>query len=236
MEEMALPALCVDGIRVANARNCDFNVLNLGRGNSRAGVIMRVRRSVGEVGRWTKILGGQANLHLRVVFGGLILDGSKNGPFRRERFGRLCVRASISEEEKDFRVSQHVRERSDSEGEEDGVDKGIRIGEEVSVTPLSVLHEGNLIVPVVGSRRRFRSRFLGLVKLRTNIAEAAEGVFKSEIRRRIFVTIVLLMASRAGYFIPLPGFDRRSLPGDYLGFVSGAVGEKFTPYSRLVIF
>ena len=45
------------------------------------------------------------------------------------------------------------------------------------------------------------------------------------------------MASRAGYFIPLPGFDRRSMPGDYLGFVSGAVGENLAPsHSKFFIF
>ncbi|CAG7866609.1 unnamed protein product, partial [Brassica rapa] len=54
---------------------------------------------------------------------------------------------------------------------------------------------------------------------------AAERFFKSEIRRRLFVTSVLLVLSRVGYFIPLPGFDRRLIPQDYLSFVSGSVGE-----------
>ncbi|RVX20943.1 Preprotein translocase subunit SCY2, chloroplastic [Vitis vinifera] len=47
----------------------------------------------------------------------------------------------------------------------------------------------------------------------------------SEIRRRLFVTAVLLVISRVGYFIPLPGFDRRLMPEDYLSFVSGSVDE-----------
>lgn len=37
--------------------------------------------------------------------------------------------------------------------------------------------------------------------------------------------MVLVIASRVGYFIPLPGFDRRLIPEDYLGFVSGSVGK-----------
>ncbi|KAH0872836.1 hypothetical protein HID58_070198 [Brassica napus] len=54
---------------------------------------------------------------------------------------------------------------------------------------------------------------------------AAERFFKSEIRRRLFVTSVLLVLSRVGYLIPLPGFDRRLIPQDYLSFVSGSVVE-----------
>ena len=64
---------------------------------------------------------------------------------------------------------------------------------------------------------------------------AAERFFKSEIRRRLFVTSVLLVLSRVGYLIPLPGFDRRLIPQDYLSFVSGSVGECFhVLYSRLL--
>ncbi|CAF2336431.1 unnamed protein product, partial [Brassica rapa] len=64
---------------------------------------------------------------------------------------------------------------------------------------------------------------------------AAERFFKSEIRRRLFVTSVLLVLSRVGYFIPLHGFDRRLIPQDYLSFVSGSVGEcSHVLYSRLL--
>ena len=64
---------------------------------------------------------------------------------------------------------------------------------------------------------------------------AAERFFKSEIRRRLFVTSVLLVLSRVGYFIPLPGFDRRLIPQDCLSFVSGSVGEcSHVLYSRLL--
>lgn len=209
------PTLCVTAMGVATAQAnfvyspCNVKFVNFGGGN-----LMRLRRSQGHLG-----LRG---------FARIVVERSSNGLFSRERVGRLSVRASRSEDEKDLRFAQQVRERSDSESEEE------RIGEaSVSATSVSALQEEHFVVPDVGPRKRFRNRFLGLVKLRTNIAEAAEGIFKSEIRRRIFVTVVLLMASRAGYFVPLPGFDRRSMPGDYLGFVSGAVGTSFAKFSLI---
>lgn len=73
--------------------------------------------------------------------------------------------------------------------------------------------------------QKFMNRFLNLVRLRSVLNNAAESFFKSEIRRRLFVTAVLIVISRVGYFIPLPGFDRRLIPQDYLSFVSGSVGE-----------
>ncbi|KAL0391016.1 UNVERIFIED_CONTAM: Preprotein translocase subunit SCY2, chloroplastic [Sesamum calycinum] len=69
----------------------------------------------------------------------------------------------------------------------------------------------------------FRNRFLNFVRLGSIINNAAESFFKSEIRRRLFVTAVLIVVSRLGYFIPLPGFDRRLMPENYLSFVSGSV-------------
>ncbi|CAL2280874.1 unnamed protein product [Prunus armeniaca] len=71
----------------------------------------------------------------------------------------------------------------------------------------------------------FRNRFLDFVRLSSVLNSAAESFFKSEIRRRLFVTAVLIVISRVGYFIPLPGFDRRLIPQDYLSFVSGSVDE-----------
>ncbi|TQD92786.1 hypothetical protein C1H46_021561 [Malus baccata] len=71
----------------------------------------------------------------------------------------------------------------------------------------------------------FRNRFLNFVRLSSVVSNAAESFFKSEIRRRLFVTAVLIVISRVGYFIPLPGFDRRLIPQDYLSFVSGSVDE-----------
>lgn len=75
------------------------------------------------------------------------------------------------------------------------------------------------------NRPSFRNRFLDFVRISSVLNSAAERFFKSEIRRRLFVTAVLLVLSRVGYFIPLPGFDRRLIPQDYLSFVSGSVGE-----------
>lgn len=72
--------------------------------------------------------------------------------------------------------------------------------------------------------KSFRNRFLDFVRISSVLNSAAERFFKSEIRRRLFVTAVLLVISRVGYFIPLPGFDRRLIPQDYLSFVSGSVG------------
>lgn len=72
----------------------------------------------------------------------------------------------------------------------------------------------------------FRNRFLNFARLGSVINGAAESFFKSEIRRRLFVTAMLIVISRVGYFIPLPGFDRRLIPEDYLSFVAGSsVGE-----------
>ena len=73
--------------------------------------------------------------------------------------------------------------------------------------------------------KMFRNRFLNFVRLSSVVNNAAESFFKSEIRRRLFVTALLIVLSRVGYFIPLPGFDRRLIPQDYLSFVSGSVGK-----------
>lgn len=71
----------------------------------------------------------------------------------------------------------------------------------------------------------YRNRFLNFVKLGSVLNNAAESFFKSEIRRRLFITAVLLVISRVGYFVPLPGFDRRLIPDNYLSFASGSVGK-----------
>ncbi|XP_023553756.1 preprotein translocase subunit SCY2, chloroplastic [Cucurbita pepo subsp. pepo] len=86
--------------------------------------------------------------------------------------------------------------------------------------------------------KMFRNRFLNLVRLRSVLNNAAESFFKSEIRRRLFVTAVLIVISRIGYFIPLPGYDRRLIPQDYLSFVSGSVDElgDFTTEMKMSFF
>ncbi|RRT49078.1 hypothetical protein B296_00048639 [Ensete ventricosum] len=72
--------------------------------------------------------------------------------------------------------------------------------------------------------KRFNNRFLNFMRLGSIIDDAAESFFKSEIRRRLFVTAVLIIVSRLGYFIPLPGFDRRLIPDTYLSFAAGSTG------------
>lgn len=75
---------------------------------------------------------------------------------------------------------------------------------------------------------KYENRFLIFARVGSVINNAAESFFKSEIRRRLFVTAALLVISRVGYFIPLPGFDRRLVPENYLSFVSGSVGMLMT--------
>lgn len=76
--------------------------------------------------------------------------------------------------------------------------------------------------------KKYKNRFLNFVRLSSVLNDLAESFFKSEIRRRLFVTSVLIVISRVGYFVPLPGFDRRLIPRDYLSFVSGSVGKLHT--------
>lgn len=64
----------------------------------------------------------------------------------------------------------------------------------------------------------YRNRFLDLARLGAVVESAAEAFFRSEIRRRLTVTAALIVLSRVGYFIPLPGFDRRLIPDSYLSF------------------
>lgn len=75
--------------------------------------------------------------------------------------------------------------------------------------------------------KRYYNRFLNFTRLGSIIDDAAESFFKSEIRRRLFVTAVLIIVSRIGYFIPLPGFDRRLIPDTYLSFDAGSTGTYF---------
>lgn len=85
--------------------------------------------------------------------------------------------------------------------------------------------EINSSSPLQPKSKTYQNRFLNLVRLSSVLNNAAESFFKSEIRRRLFVTAFLIVMSRVGYFIPLPGFDRRLIPQDYLSFGSASVGE-----------
>ncbi|XP_057966577.1 preprotein translocase subunit SCY2, chloroplastic [Malania oleifera] len=99
-------------------------------------------------------------------------------------------------------------------------------------------HDVNDFNTLQSRPKMFRNRFLNLVRLSSVINSIAESFFKSEIRRRLFVTTVLIVISRVGYFMPLPGFDRRLIPEDYLSFVSGSVDElgDFAPELKLSFF
>ncbi|KVH94390.1 hypothetical protein Ccrd_003541, partial [Cynara cardunculus var. scolymus] len=83
---------------------------------------------------------------------------------------------------------------------------------------------------------KYENKFLIFVRLGSVINKAAESFFKSEIRRRLFITAALLVISRVGYFIPLPGFDRRLVPENYLSFVSGSVGMLSAPVQAQIYF
>ncbi|GAA0175891.1 transporter [Lithospermum erythrorhizon] len=92
--------------------------------------------------------------------------------------------------------------------------------------------------PLQPRPKSFYNRLLTFLRLGSLLDNAAESFFKSEIRRRLFVTALLLVVSRVGYFIPLPGFDRRLIPENYLSFVSGSSDElgDFTPEIKLSLF
>ncbi|KAK8960500.1 hypothetical protein KSP40_PGU002170 [Platanthera guangdongensis] len=72
---------------------------------------------------------------------------------------------------------------------------------------------------------RYRNRFLNFLRFGSVADNMADSFFKSEIRRRLFATALLIVISRVGYFIPLPGFDRRLMPQDNLRFASGSTDE-----------
>ncbi|PHT69669.1 hypothetical protein T459_24773 [Capsicum annuum] len=99
------------------------------------------------------------------------------------------------------------------------------MSEDEEVSPTSI--DANNFVSLQPKQKQFRNRFLNFVRLGSVIDNAAESFFKSEIRRRLFVTAILIVISSIGYFIPLPGFYRRLIPQDYLSFVSGSVGFWF---------
>lgn len=91
---------------------------------------------------------------------------------------------------------------------------------------VSIAHGVNSFVNFKNRPKMFKNRFLDFARLGSLLNNAAESFFKSEIRRRLFMTAVLMVISRVGYFIPLPGFDRRLIPQDYLSFVSGSAADE----------
>ena len=125
-----------------------------------------------------------------------------------------------TKERKSFSISYSDKRRNESIGSDEVLTDAL----DVEIVPQNsvvskTLQDNN------NRPKSFRNRFLDFVRISSVLNTAAERFFKSEIRRRLFVTAVLLVLSRVGYFIPLPGFDRRLIPQDYLSFVSGSVGE-----------
>ncbi|XP_020102510.1 preprotein translocase subunit SCY2, chloroplastic [Ananas comosus] len=89
-----------------------------------------------------------------------------------------------------------------------------------------------------GRGERYKNRFLDLGRIGSVVDGAADAFFKSEIRRRLAVTAALIVLSRVGYFVPLPGFDRRLIPETYLSFTPGAADDlgDFTAELKLSLF
>ncbi|KAK8960844.1 hypothetical protein KSP40_PGU020570 [Platanthera guangdongensis] len=85
---------------------------------------------------------------------------------------------------------------------------------------------------------RYRNRFLYFLRLGSVVDNMDDPFFKSEIRRRLIATSLLIVISRVGYFIPLPGFDRRLMPQDNLSFASGSTDElgDFSAELKLSLF
>ncbi|GBG77926.1 hypothetical protein CBR_g25857 [Chara braunii] len=84
-------------------------------------------------------------------------------------------------------------------------------------------------------REEYINFFLQLARARTLFSDALQAFFRSELRRRAFVTVALIVLSRVGHFIPVPGFDRRLMPRDFLDVVSGVVEEFGDLNSSLVL-
>ncbi|PNT71321.1 hypothetical protein BRADI_2g26310v3 [Brachypodium distachyon] len=84
-----------------------------------------------------------------------------------------------------------------------------------ATSPGEPAREGSAVARKAGG---YRNRFLDLARLGAVAEGVAETFFRSEIRRRLAVTAVLIVLSRVGYFVPLPGFDRRLIPDSYLSF------------------
>ncbi|KAF3547260.1 hypothetical protein DY000_02001669 [Brassica cretica] len=139
---------------------------------------------------------------------------------RETCFLHLNRRHLSTKERKSFSISYSDKHRNESIGSDEVLTDAL----DVEIVPQNsvvskALQDNN------NRPKSFRNRFLDFVRISSVLNTAAERFFKSEIRRRLFVTAVLLVLSRVGYFIPLPGFDRRLIPQDYLSFVSGSVEE-----------
>ncbi|KAL5561663.1 hypothetical protein UlMin_031410 [Ulmus minor] len=154
----------------------------------------------------------------------------KTNPVSRRRNSMFLDRPLISKANKRFSLSfanQFRREYMNVEGTSSAASLNLEAISSRFNDDTDILSSGDTddLVNKHSGPEMFKNRFLNFVRLSSVVNNAAEAFFKSEIRRRLFVTAVLIVVSRVGYFIPLPGFDRRLIPQDYLSFVSGSVDE-----------
>ncbi|XP_058211392.1 preprotein translocase subunit SCY2, chloroplastic isoform X2 [Rhododendron vialii] len=151
-----------------------------------------------------------------------------NEPFSQKANRRFCIYVS-----NDFRGDNMSVGATSSESQNPEL-----LQQKIDAAYLPSLHDIDNAGTFQSKPRRFKNRFLNILLAGSLLNNAAESFFKSEIRRRLFVTALLIVISRVGYFIPLPGFDRRLIPKDYLTFVSGSVGElgDFTGELKLSLF
>lgn len=105
----------------------------------------------------------------------------------------------------------------------------LKVDSSGEMSSVVVREEESAAESLVHTPGKFKNRFLNFVRLGSVVDNMADTFFKSEIRRRLFVTALLIVVSRVGYFIPLPGFDRRLMPQDYLSFASGSTGLFLQP-------
>lgn len=150
-------------------------------------------------------------------------------PFRLKSDKRFCFYASKQLHSDHLNVEEASTNSQNPEVLLERTDNGVPLAISLDLDDVGNLHSKSI---------NFKNRFLNIVRSGSVLNNAAESFFKSEIRRRLFVTAVLLVISRIGYFIPLPGFDRRLIPEDYLSFVSGSVDElgDFTAELKLSLF
>lgn len=112
------------------------------------------------------------------------------------------------------------------------------VGSEVDMGSFLLREEESGVGSSASRPGRYKNRFLNFVRIGSVVDNMVDSFFKSEIRRRLFVTALLIVISRVGYFVPLPGFDRRLMPQDYLSFSSGTTDElgDFSAELKLSLF
>ncbi|KAI3986044.1 hypothetical protein MKX01_039126 [Papaver californicum] len=170
-----------------------------------------------------RIHSGQVEGSLQFCHAGIYLSTVNNASRSLRRHSMLLNRSLPSKLNKRFLVyctDNYSNVEAPPEHSSHPVPIPDGVADEVSSVDTSIITD--VLKP---KPKMFKNRFLNFVRLGSVVNNAAESFFKSEIRRRLFVTAVLIVMSRIGYFIPFPGFDRRLIPENYLSFVSGSVDE-----------